>query len=142
MNMKTLTAGFLLSFMAPAVLADSGHMSQRHERMESAGQPGVMPGTMMEHIEQMNALVERLASAPDAHARDELLQQHTQMMEQMRGFMGGGMMGDAGHMHQMMGHKGEHCPLHQSMEQTIEQMDKRMDLMQQMIERLAAEKGN
>jgi hypothetical protein len=157
MNKKALVTALVLSFTAPVALADSGHLSHHPEGAQAKTQATAMPGPMADHIEQMNALVERMATTDAGETRKELLQQHTQMVEQMRGMMGnmmgaagpgmmqggmmqGGMMGEGGDMQAMMEQMGEKCPLHQSMMETVDQMDKRMDLMQQMIERLEAEK--
>ncbi|MBS97483.1 MAG: hypothetical protein CMI01_02225 [Oceanospirillaceae bacterium] len=152
MNKKALITALLFSFTAPVALADSGHLSHHSGNQQANGQTAAMPGPMADPINQMSELVERMATTQEADARTELLQQHSQMVEQMRGMMGGGagmmsggmmqggsMMGQGFNMQGMMG---EQCPLHESMMETINQMDKRMDLMQQMIDRLAAEKNS
>jgi 2-oxo-4-hydroxy-4-carboxy--5-ureidoimidazoline (OHCU) decarboxylase len=96
---------------------------------------------MLQHMEEMQALMEKMAQTDDPAERRKLMQEHRQKMHQTMGMMRGmhGMMGQNRGREGRRGMGMMHDSEHEAMKGLLEayrQMDKRVDLIQSMLEQL------
>lgn len=150
MKMKTAMLGSAMIFATAMAVADEKH----HEGTQAKGAPesggmmqeGGMPmmdmKTMEEHMEKMQATLDKAKSAKDPKERQVLLQDHMKemnagmgMMNKMSGMMmsqpSGGAMGGGPKME----------PDSKQMQQQHESMQQRMSMMQKMMEHMMAQQA-
>lgn len=123
MKKLTYVTAIVCLFSLPYVQADDRHHPQPGPAAGTAAMSPAAGGNMdMQHMQEMQMMMERIQKSTDPAERDRLILEHMDHMQKMMG-----------EMHGMMG-KGTAGGV--SVEDRQNTMEKRMDMMQGMMERM------
>jgi 2-oxo-4-hydroxy-4-carboxy--5-ureidoimidazoline (OHCU) decarboxylase len=133
MKTPSLIAIIILSLSLSSALA------QQSADTDTDADTPAMP--MLQNMEEMQALMEKMAQTDDPAERRKLMQEHRQKMQQTMGIMRGmhGMMDPDSNRGPRRGRDRMHDSEHEAMmglSEAYRQMDKRLDLIQSMLEQL------
>ncbi len=145
MKRKQAVLAGVVAIVATGVVADDKHHEGSSAKtmpggtgmLHEGGMPMVDMKTMEEHMEQMQATLNKARASKDPNERQALLQKHMQEMHtgmDMMNHMGGMMMPQSAG--GAMGGGPEMAPGSKQMQQQHEVMQQRMDMMQKMMQHM------